>query len=51
MRWKRRQKINKRFKELMACTEKENRIEKRMSYIEAKRGGKERGNRGKKLWL
>ena len=31
---------NKRFKELMACTEEEDRIEKRVSYKEAKRAAK-----------
>ena len=41
---------NKRFKELMACTEGEDRIEKRVSYKEAKRVAKkavmEAKNRG-----
>ena len=31
---------NERFKELMTCTEKENGIEKRVSYKEAKRAAK-----------
>ena len=31
---------NKRFKELMACTEEEDRIKKRVSYKEAKRAAK-----------
>ena len=42
---------NKRFKELMACTEEEDRIEKRVSYKEAKRVAKKAINGGKKPWL
>ena len=32
--------INKRFKELMVCTEEDDRIEKRVNYKEAKRAAK-----------
>ena len=37
---------NKRFKELMACTEEEDRIEKRVSYKAAKKAVAEAKNRG-----
>ena len=39
---------NKRFKELMACTEEEDRIEKRVSYKEAKRAAKKAVTEAKK---
>ena len=42
---------NKRFKELMACTEKGDRIEKRVSYKKAKRTTKKAVTEAKKPWL
>ena len=42
---------NKRFKDLMACTEDKDRIEKRVNYKETKRAAKKAVTEAKKPWL